>query len=379
MKYDIIIENAVLIDPSKQSRENGTLYILKDKIVKAPNKDEKIEYKQKINAQGCIVTKGFIENHTHVYYGGGDTNLNPDVIMLPNLVTSAIDQGSSGWSNFDLFYRSIIANSMMDIKCYLNVSNTGLVTEDYYENINPNYMNEEMIKYYCEKYQDTIIGLKIRLCKDSIKDMKLSPLEKAIEIANKVNLPLSVHVKDLDNITDIANMLRKNDTFVHMYQLKRQTIINSKGQIHKELINAKERGVLFDTASGRNSFSFDIIKKSLNKGFKPDFLGTDLVTYNAFQRPIFSLAYTMSMYLNLGFSIEEILSMVISAPAKSMNMTTQLSTLDPNTKADIAIFKIKEKNITFKDNHGGSLNGDKLIIPQMTIKNGKVVYRNIEF
>ncbi|WP_302826387.1 amidohydrolase family protein [Anaerofustis stercorihominis] len=379
MVYDIIIENGILVDPLKKTHQKGTIYIKNDKILSPPNEKEKVEYKQKINADGYYVMPGLVENHTHIYNGGGDTNLNADVIMLPSGVTSAIDQGSSGWSNFNLFYKSVVMNSMMNIKCYLNVSNSGLITEDYYENIDPKYFNKEMLKFYTKKYKDTIIGLKIRLCRDSIKDMGLKPLEKTIELAEELNLPVSVHIKDLDEIKEAANMLRKGDIWVHMYQQTGPTILDNQGKVINEVLKAKERGILFDVASGRGSFSFDTINKAFKCGLKPDLLGTDLVAYNVYQRPIFSIPYTMSIYLNLGMSIDELLKICIKNPAEQMNLSGKIDTLKENTTADICIMEIKEKDITFNDKYGGRLNGSRLIVPKMTIKDGKVVYRNIEF
>ncbi|EDS72018.1 amidohydrolase family protein [Anaerofustis stercorihominis DSM 17244] len=379
MVYDIIIENGTLIDPLYNIHQKGNIYIINDKIVSPPKDNEKIEYKQKIDASGHYVIPGLVENHTHIYNGGGDPNLNADVIMLPSGVTSAIDQGSSGWSNFNLFFKSIIMSSMMNIKCYLNVSNSGLITEDYFENIDPKYFNKEMLKFYTKKYKDTIIGLKIRLCRDSIKDMGLKPLEKTIELAEELNLPVSVHIKDLDEIKEAANMLRKGDIWVHMYQQTGPTILDNQGKVINEVLKAKERGVLFDVASGRGSFSFDTINKAFKCGLKPDLLGTDLVAYNVYQRPIFSIPYTMSIYLNLGMSIDELLKICIKNPAEQMNLSGKIDTLKENTTADICIMEIKEKDITFNDKYGGRLNGSRLIVPKMTIKDGKVVYRNIEF
>jgi len=379
MLYDIIIENGTIIDPFRNIHRKEDIYIIKDKIVSKPKDNENVQYRQKIDASGHYVMPGLIENHTHIYNGGGDTNLNPDVTMLPSGVTSAIDQGSSGWSNFELFYKSVVINSMMNIKCYLNISNTGLTTEYYYENLNPKLFNKDMIKFYCEKYKDTILGIKIRLCRESIKDMKTAPITKAIEIAEELKLPLSVHIKDLDIIREVANLLRKDDIWVHMYQQDGQTILDNDGKILDEVMKAKERGVLFDVASGRGSFSFDTIHKAFKQGLKPDLLGTDLVTYNVYERPIFSLPYTMSIYLNLGLSIDELAKICIKTPAERMKMSGEIDTLKENTIADLCIMKIKEKDITFKDKHGGNLTGDKLIIPKMTVKDGKVVYRDIEF
>ncbi len=377
MMYDIILENGILIEPGSSENKKGSIYIKNNKIVSCENKEE-AKAKQRIDVKGCYVFPGLIENHTHIYQGGSDTGLNGDVIMLPSGVTSAVDQGSAGWSNFELFYKSVIINSLMDVKCYLNIANTGLTTEDYFERIDPRYINEEKVKETYFKYQDNIIGLKIRLCKDSILDMGLKPLENAIRIAEDLDTSLSVHVKNIEGLNDIASLLRKDDVWVHMYEVKGETILDDNNKIRKEIKKAKDRGVLFDVASGRSGFSFDIIKKAIDEGFKPDLLGTDLVTYNVYERPIFSLPYLMSMYLNLGFTINEIGDMCIKTPAKVMGESGNLDTLKRNTQADIGVFHLKESPVTFKDRHGGVLRGDKLLVPKMTIKNGKVLYRSIE-
>lgn len=378
MKYDLIIKNGTIIDPLENIEKKQDIYILKDKIVEPPKETENIQCPQIINAKGCYILPGLIENHTHIYKDSTDVGLPCDVIMLPSGVTSAIDQGSSGWSTFDGFYKNVVLNSIMNVKCYLNVSNTGLITEDYFENIDPALFNREMIEYYTNKYKETIIGLKIRLDKNTNQDVNKA-LDGAIELAESLSLPLSVHIKGLENIEQIAKKLRKDDIWIHMYQLKGETIFDERGKIKKEIQKAKERGVYFDVASGRSSFSFEMIKNSLKQGFKPDLLGTDLVTYNAYTPPIFSLPYTMSIYLNLGFTIMDLAKICIQRPAEFMNMHKDIATLKTDTTADIAIFKIKEKEFDFYDKHGGSLKANKLLVPLLTIKNGKVMYRNIEF
>jgi len=118
---------------------------------------------------------------------------------------------------------------------------------------------------------------------------------------------------------------------------------------------------------------------AFDQNFKPDLLGTDLVTFNVYERPLFSLIYTMSMYLSLGYSFDEVVALCTQAPAKVMRMEGRLDTLEAGTVADICIMKLSEKKLEFVDKYNGAITGDTLIIPQMTIKAGKIVYRNIEF
>lgn len=76
-----------------------------------------------IDAAGCIVLPGLIDFHGHVFHGGTAISVNPDIVCLPNGVTSMVDAGSSGWVNYQLFRNSVIHPAMVKIKSYLNVVN----------------------------------------------------------------------------------------------------------------------------------------------------------------------------------------------------------------------------------------------------------------
>uniref|UniRef100_UPI00403F3310 amidohydrolase family protein n=1 Tax=Candidatus Enterococcus willemsii TaxID=1857215 RepID=UPI00403F3310 len=381
MLYDLIIKNGTVIDPSRGIEKKEDIYVYKNKIVSPMlDNNSKINSKKIIDAKGSYVIPGLIENHTHIFYGGSEAGYWPDITLLPQGVTSAIDQGTAGVATFESLYRNIIQNSFMNLKAYLNISSTGIITERYMENIDPAFYDTEMIKTYFEKYNDTLIGLKIRLEDVSCSHLKLKPLEKTLELAEEIGRPVSVHVKKPNvEIPEIAKMLRKDDVWVHMYQLEGRTIFNDKGKIYNELYEAKERGVLFDVASGRSGFSFDMIHRSLKQEFYPDLLGTDLVRFNANEPPLFSLLYTMSIYYNLGFSLKDIIRKCTVLPARLMKMETKIGALESGYQADITILKIKEKKVTFKDKYNGKLRGNYLFVPQATIKNGEIMYRNIEF
>lgn len=381
MIYDLIIRGGTVIDPDKETEEIRDIYVYQGKIMPQPaGSEEQSKTKKTLDAQNCYVFPGLIENHTHVFYIGTESGIDPDLTLIPNGVTSAIDQGSSGSATFEALYRNVIRQSCIDIKAYLNVACTGIITEKYMENIDPRYFDEAAITGLFQKYSDTLVGLKIRLGLESCRGLKLRPLEKTIELAERLGRPVSVHVKDpFVPVPEIAKLLRKDDIWVHMYQVGERTILNDNGEVYPELFAAKERGVLFDVASGRGSFSFDLVKTALGQGFKPDFLGTDLVRFNMYERPLFSLLYTMSMYLSLGFSLSDVVKKCTVLPARAMKMSERVGLLRPGFQADIVIVKAKEGSITFRDRHGGVHFGNELLIPQATVKSGELLYRNMEF
>ena len=108
------------------------------------------------------------------FHGGTAISVNPDIVCLPNGVTSMVDAGSSGWVNYQLFRNSVIHPAMVKIKSYLNVVNVGLSTlgggpTGYLENTNPANYNEEKIAQTLNSNRDNILGLKLRYSQDIAK------------------------------------------------------------------------------------------------------------------------------------------------------------------------------------------------------------------
>jgi predicted amidohydrolase len=61
-------------------------------------------------------------------------------------------------------------------------------------------------------------------------------------------------------------------------------------------------------------------------------------------------------------------------------MRGRLGTIAPGAFADIAIFRREEKQpMVVKDDSGDSITVEDWLIPQMTILNGMIAYRQIDF
>lgn len=151
MVYDFIIKNGTVIDPYRNiNEEKMDIYVFEGKIMPQPS-DREVKGKQVIDASGCYVFPGLIENHAHLFYKGTDTGINGEVTLLPSGVTSGIDQGSAGISNIEAFHNNIMCNSDLDIYAYINISNMGMPTEFYFENLDPKYFRKEQIKYMLER------------------------------------------------------------------------------------------------------------------------------------------------------------------------------------------------------------------------------------
>lgn len=89
------------------------------------------------------------------------------------------------------------------------------------------------------------------------------------------------------------------------------------------------------------------------------------------------LALKMSIYLNAGMSLRDVVKAVTYNPAKVYGLLDNAGCLDIGMPADVAILKVVDRNYLIEDMFGGSMECNKLIVPMATIKNGNVVFQQI--
>jgi predicted amidohydrolase len=145
------------------------------------------------------------------------------------------------------------------------------------------------------------------------------------------------------------------------------------------MYDAQKRGVIFDAANGRVNFASPVAQAALSQGFLPDVISTDLVRISVYGDYVFSLPYIMMKYLNMGMPLEQVVAACTSVPARLIGMKGKIGTLQPGAFADVAVFRLKNKPISMKDFWGNSITGEQWLVPELTILNGAIVYRQMEF
>jgi len=376
MEKCLLIKNGRVVDPARCINQSGDIFVENGKIVEQLHLD-RLKDGSTLDAGGCLVVPGLIDFHTHLFFGGTDAGIPADVALLPSGVTTAVDGGSAGSANYELFQRSVVATSMVRIKSYLNVSPGGLATGRHNEPLYPLTFDRDKIAWLFQQYPDNLVGLKLRQSRDVVGDLGLDPLKRAIEIAEQLSCPVAVHTTDPPSTTDdLVELLRPGDVFVHAYHGVGNTILGSNHRVLPSVRKARERGVLFDAANGRSHFSFDTALAALADGFEPDIISTDLTTLTWNKAPAYSLPFVISKYLNMGVSLPTALAACTAVPARMLAMTGIIGTLAPGAEADIAIFRLEEQEIEFLDFRGRKHQGHQLLVPQATVRAGRIVYRN---
>ncbi len=368
---DLLIKNGHVIDPRNDIDEIKTIAVYNGKITKYESGEEA---KHVIDAKGKYVFPGLIDAHAHMFLDGTEIGIYPDVAYLPTGVTAAIDF-SAGVANYPIFKSSVIARSKVTIKSFLQVCSAGLTTTSYHECINPKYFNPEKIDRMFHENEDNILGLKIRQSEELAEGLGIEPLKETVRIAEKAGCPVEVHCTNIPVPTsEVLDVLRPGDIFEHVYQGVKNTIIDENGNLYDCVLQARKRGIIFDTAEGRKHGDYDVMLAAMKQGFIADMCSTDLVLGSMFRRPIFSLPNLMSRYICMGIPMNEVVKMATVRPAQLMKMQGKIGCLSEGARADIAIFDWVDFEQTYSDWKGTKFKADKLLKPELTIKDGQIMY-----
>lgn len=380
MKVDILIKNGLVVDPSDNTLEVMDVAIVNRKISQKGKINSNITAAIEVDATSCIVTPGLIDCHLHLFYGSGESGMQPDITFLPYGVTGGVDGGSAGISNYELFSKTIIHNSVTTVKAYLNPSPAGHAMIRYYpENVDPKYFDVERIADCVEQHKDEIVAIKMRISKNIVGNLGLKPLEAAVRIGERVGLPVVVHTTNPPtNVEEVLDILRPGDVFGHAFHGTGECIIGKDGRVKDCVLAARKRGVLFDVANGIGHFVISVAQQALAEDFLPDTISSDETTKSMYRQPVHSLPFIMSKYLCMGMTLQDVICATTWRPAQIFKFDG-MGTLSNGSNADIAVFKLIDKPMHFMDTNGDFIKGSKALIPQMTIKNGTILYRQVDF
>lgn len=375
---DFLIQNGNIFDPSTGKTAQGDIAIESGKIAKPK---EGKTYRQVIDAEGCIVAPGLIDYHVHYFLHGSENGVNADASSFCCGITTGVDGGTCGSGGYEMYRRSVVSMSEVRILNYLLVASGGQSNDRYPENLDPKFFDEEKILELFAKYPDNLVALKTRISHSIITpEMARASIPRTVEIAQKAGVRVVVHVTDCSiPLDELADMLRPGDVICHIYHGRGEnTCLDKNGRVLPGLLKARERGVLFDASNGRSNFDIEVCRKAIAQGFTPDVISSDNNTSSWFLQPMHTLPRILSKFIDFGMSLEDVLTAATLTPAKLVNRP-ELGSMSEGTPADVAVFRLKKKQVPYTDINGHKFTGNQVLVPMMTFKGGKCMYCQADF
>jgi dihydroorotase len=366
--YDLLLKNGQVIDPANKRTGRFDVAIVGNKIARVARDLPASHAKVAVDVSHYYVTPGLIDLHTHFDAQGAGLNLKPDHHTLTNGVTTAVDAGGSGFKNFEAFQRKVIRRTQTRLLAFLNIVGAGMYGEKVENDVGE--MDVEAAASMVRKYPGVLVGIKTAHFQPATWDA-VDRAVKAAELSKSV-LMVDFHPKPGRDYPDlILKHMRPGDIHTHFYgRLTPQLDAGKKVQPY--LWEARKRGVLFDVGHGSGSFWFRIAVPAIQQGFLPDTISTD-IHKDSIMLPRANMITTMSKFLNIGLTLEQVIERTTVNPARAIRRT-ELGTLSEGAVADIAVLALETGKFGFLDSGHGKLIGDKRLRCALTVRNGRVVW-----
>ena len=164
---DILLKGGQIIDPSQGIHETLDVGVKNGKIAILQKEITEDRARKTLELKGKIVTPGLIDLHTHVYWKGNSSAVEPDGLARRSGVTTLVDAGSAGAGNFAGFKEYVVNSSRSRILSFLNISYTGMFcfTRDLQvgELLNLELASVNHAIKVAQQYSEDILGIKVRL------------------------------------------------------------------------------------------------------------------------------------------------------------------------------------------------------------------------
>ena len=369
-QYDILLKGGHVIDPQNGVNTPMDVAISGDKIAAVAEDISPSSSRKTVDVTGYYVTPGLIDLHVHLY--GYEGSLLPDGYALPNGATTVVDAGGAGWRNFEDFKNKVIFPTQglptkTRVLAFLNIVGAGMLgfVEQNVQDMDPEPAAEMVMRY-----PDILLGIKSA----HFMGPGWEAVDSAVRAGELSNTPAMFDVRPLPTRSYedlLLNHLRPGDILTHMYS-PMYPLLDEQGRINRCALEARERGVLFDVGHGVGSFVFKHAVPAIKQGFLPDTISTDLHRSSRLI-PNATLMATMSKFLNMGLSLEEVVRRTTITPAQAIHHP-ELGHLSVGACADVAVLQILEGDFGFVDVNRTRLRGSRKLECVLTIRAGEIVW-----
>ena len=321
-----------------------------------------------------LLVPGLIDLHCHIAQGMIPFGVEPDLVGVQSGVCTVVDAGSCGSHTFDGLARYVAGHARTRIVAFVHIVRTGLAVMP--ELRGAESMDPEGVIQTIQEHPGLAVGVKIRLVGAGVAELGVAAVREARRAARESGTRLMVHVGDPESRVEAEvtrqtlELLEPGDILTHFFTGHQANLLDPNGRAWPGVAEAMQRGVVMDTAHGRSNYSFEVAQRLLDQGLRPDCLSTD-ITAPGRQSYVGSMTETMSKALALGFTLEDVIAMSTTNPAKALGMADSLGSLAEGREADITVLEQVDGRFVYQDTAGGILRSEKGLRPALTVRAGE--------
>lgn len=378
--YDLLIKGGHVIDPKNEIDGIMDIAIKEGKIARVASNIAEDSAEKVVNASGLYVTPGLIDIHSHNYHGtepgraysNSFSALPPDGFTFRSGVTTVVDVGGAGWRNFQHFKDQVIDRSQTRVLAFINTVGDGM---SGFREQNLNDIDPRMTALVANRFRGDIVGVKIA----HYSGHDWEPYNRTVEAAEQAGIPVMVDfggarpplpLEDL-----FFNVLRPGDIYTHAYGgggTGRQAVVDENGTLRPRMLEAQERGIIFDIGFGGGSFFYDVAVPAFEQGLRPNTISTDIHT-GSMNGGMKNMLNAVSTLMNMGMSLPEVIEASTWEPAKVIQRE-DLGNLSEGAAADLAVFSLLEGDFGFQDSRRSVISGNQKLETELTLRDGRVVW-----
>src|SRR5258706_3229854 len=379
-KFDLVIKAGKVLDPSQKLRgirDIGIRYGVVEAVEPSIPAERALRV---LDANGRLVTPGLIDLHAHTYPYGSAIGIPADELVPYQGTATVVSAGDAGANNFAAFRRYVVPQTRTRMYAFVHIANIGLTGFPVAELFNISYADPAVAAKCLVENADIVLGVKVRMSENVIAKHGLEPLKRAIAACEMAGTKGKVMchiggVQTRELMSDILDTLRPGDILTHSFSgapndAGQFTNIVQDGKLLPAALNAKKRGVVFDVGHGGGSFDYTIAQAPIAQGVGPDTISSDIHGFSGNTPGIPYLTWVMSKFLNLGFTLEQVVAMTTINPARVINKLPKLGTLQLGAPADVSILEIVEGPVQFVDTRNNTRDGKEHLRPIQTILAG---------
>ena len=379
-KFNLVIKGAEVLDPSQNlraKRDIGIRYGLIEALeadIPAARADRVLTVTDK------LAVPGLIDLHAHVFPYGSAIGIPADELVPYQATTTLVSAGDAGANNIAAFRRLVIPQTRARMFAFVHIGVMGLAGFPVPELYNIDYAQVDLAAKAIAENSDIVIGTKVRMSENVVAKHGLEPLRRAILACERAGTGGKVmcHIGGVESpelMSQILDTLRRGDILTHAFSgapniAGKFTNIVQDGKLLPAALEAKKRGVVFDVGHGGGSFDYTVAEAAIAQGAGPDVLSSDIHVFSANSPGVPYLTNVMSKFLNLGFTLEQVVAMATSAPAGVINRGAKLGTLAVGAPADVSFLEIVDGATEFVDTRNNKRPGKVQLKPAGVVIGG---------